>query len=845
MVRCRSEDAGHGQKMQRSAHLRGLLSPILLLPAAVFLVYWKSVFGIALPFFEDVVSLHYPMKVTLAEALRHYAWPTWSPAIFSGYPLMAEGQVGAAYPPNILLFFVFPVPLAFGLSLTFHLVLAGVGMYLFLGSLGLSPWARLIGATAFMFSGFFLGHVTHLNFVHAAAWLPLMFLGASRSAHGGSPARGAVLWGLSWGMQLLASAPQLALYSACATGAYYLYLSLSGLEGLRVSIPSRLGPAAKGVGVAVAVGLATSAVQTIPLSELAALSARHGGLPYDLAMQGSLPPINLISYIFPTFFGASDPDRLIYPGEPLPWGLISWWESCLYIGVFPLLFALVALRSPRRPPTGFFALLLVVSLLLAFGRYTPLGYFVLYQLPGFAYFRFPARISYVTTFAMCVLVGFGVDALTTPTAARTFTRIARGLLLGLIVILLAVNTILVVAEAPTLAAIEWLLDRAIGRSITADGQGAATGEAPAYMARRIYERMTASIVPWRVSIAIPLGLLAAGWVVSALVARQSLGMRRLSIISLALTLVDLSALHVRLVPQTPVSAIASEPTAVAILRALDTSYYRIWTSPDAVSWWHARRSARSEGVPEFRRIFLMGDTGMLHGIHTIDGANQLLWRRYASVLDAVRNRSPMGDKWLTALNVKYILAPPHTKVLAGQARLVHAGEHVWIYENVDAGPRVYVTSAFRVVDNEDRGSTSQVVWDPSREVLLEENPEIPAAPTAEPGRATILAYSDREIEVQAELQSSGLLVLADAYYPGWTAFIDGRPGKILVANRVFRAVALTPGVHLVRFTYNPHSLRLGAVISVATYFVLALVVVGWRVRRARQEVPSIGSEGPR
>jgi uncharacterized membrane protein YfhO len=66
--------------------------------------------------------------------------------------------------------------------------------------------------------------------------------------------------------------------------------------------------------------------------------------------------------------------------------------------------------------------------------------------------------------------------------------------------------------------------------------------------------------------------------------------------------------------------------------------------------------------------------------------------------------------------------------------------------------------------------------------------------------------------------------LSDACYPGWRAFVDGQPRPIRRANYSFRAVALPPGEHEVRFVYAPTSFRAGLFASLVT--LLGLVAAG-------------------
>ena len=79
--------------------------------------------------------------------------------------------------------------------------------------------------------------------------------------------------------------------------------------------------------------------------------------------------------------------------------------------------------------------------------------------------------------------------------------------------------------------------------------------------------------------------------------------------------------------------------------------------------------------------------------------------------------------------------------------------------------------------------------------------------------ASIKSYTSQDVQIEASLDRSGILVLNDTGYPGWMADVDGRPVEWVEANYMFRGVLLSPGKHSVRFRYQPKSFRWGAAIS--------------------------------
>lgn len=64
-------------------------------------------------------------------------------------------------------------------------------------------------------------------------------------------------------------------------------------------------------------------------------------------------------------------------------------------------------------------------------------------------------------------------------------------------------------------------------------------------------------------------------------------------------------------------------------------------------------------------------------------------------------------------------------------------------------------------------------------------------------------YSSTEIVIDVVSAREQVLTLADQYYPGWEAFIDGKPVEVLRANYAFRAILMPPGPHRVEFKYQP------------------------------------------
>jgi uncharacterized membrane protein YfhO len=121
-------------------------------------------------------------------------------------------------------------------------------------------------------------------------------------------------------------------------------------------------------------------------------------------------------------------------------------------------------------------------------------------------------------------------------------------------------------------------------------------------------------------------------------------------------------------------------------------------------------------------------------------------------------------------------------------------------------------------------------------VLLEVSSESLGDPE-EPGRrqpalrATIVRYTPNRVVIEATTERPSVLVLADTYYPGWEATVDGQPASVWPANALLRGVPLqTPGRHVIEFRFRPRSVLIGGGVSLIS---LAILVGLWWLTQRR------------
>jgi uncharacterized membrane protein YfhO len=97
----------------------------------------------------------------------------------------------------------------------------------------------------------------------------------------------------------------------------------------------------------------------------------------------------------------------------------------------------------------------------------------------------------------------------------------------------------------------------------------------------------------------------------------------------------------------------------------------------------------------------------------------------------------------------------------------------------------------------------------------------------------VKTYEADRIRLETTTGASGLLMLSDAYYPAWKAYVDGRAVPLYVADHVLRAVPVPAGEHTVELRYESSPLRVGLAVSLISYLALiALAVTGTRRKSA-------------
>lgn len=156
-------------------------------------------------------------------------------------------------------------------------------------------------------------------------------------------------------------------------------------------------------------------------------------------------------------------------------------------------------------------------------------------------------------------------------------------------------------------------------------------------------------------------------------------------------------------------------------------------------------------------------------------------------------------------------------------------------------PRTFIaTRAVRASDREVLQRLSMAELPPRDVVYLADGKELPGTDCS--GTAKIVGDGLRTVEVEVDACAESQLVLADAYFPGWHATVDGQEAEIHRADYALRAVEVGPGKHRVVFHYLPASFVWGCIVGAIAWALLAWALL--KTRWARRRLPRVTAPTP-
>jgi hypothetical protein len=723
--------------------------------------------------------------------LRNGNLALWNPHVYAGTPFFGGFQAGLLYPPNWLHLVLPPAP-ANNLFIALHVWLAGVGVYCWTAYRRLHPAACVLAGIVFMLGGaYFLqiyrGHLPNLATV---AWVPFVFL-----AIDGILETFALRWVLigiaAVTLQILAGHVQYLLYTAIVAGLYALP------RWGRSQHRWRDGTAL----VALYVGGAALAAVQLGAGLDAVSESLRTGLRFEMARTFAFPPENLVTLIAPAVFG--DMVRTPY------WGRWTLSETSLFVGVAPLLLAILgAVRGDPRLTRRCLAMA-ALGLVLAVADATPLFRLLYDTVPGFRSFRGLAKFTPLIALFVAMLTAVGCDRWLRAERPPRWLGVVGIVAAG---VCLAVGGALWLDGAHRDAA-GW---QRLLSSVDFTAQGFryfVAGRAPTSAAACVNAATSLLIAGTVFAIAAAL----------AVTATRGLAFRY-GLVACGIVELVVHARYFR--PTFDPAPIAAASVAVR----------------DAIA---QAGTANARVASPSRAPYL----ALAAGLDDVWGAEPMILARYARFVAATQGTEP--DAILTSPGLRTLSPAFGLLRLRHQIRLDGA-QPTLVRTGFPELPRALLLSHWRVLGSADAvfAAMARPGFHASHLALLEQDPGLTPTPDDEAhgsieaiDAVDVVELSTDALEIRAETPVPAILLLSDNYSAGWHATsLDGdatRRYRVLPVDYTLRGIALPAGKHHLRLEYRPRAFVVGRWVTLVALFAYALAVV--RVARAGRVVtPPVG-----
>jgi hypothetical protein len=775
-----------------------LISILMLLPELWLRVRGDSILVL------DTLSSNLPLKQLAIEQLMDGRVPLWSSKLGNGFPLLAD-SVSLPFDPRNVFFWLASSPDAYWLVLITGQVIGALLLYWYLRR------RHRLGVLACIAGAFIFTHATVFydeSRLHSTAMAILLFPGAvwlTDRLVDRPDWRRALQLGLFWALVFVMGGPAYGVYLPFFAGVWGLALIGFARGADRLKRAGRFLLAYLGAGVW---GTLTAAIALLPFLEFVANSSRGGEYRDDPFLYRS---------VWSLVFGAHEPSPLVMQ-----------FSFFFYVGVIALPLVLVACRRRDNPYLRALPWLAGATLLVCGVFMTGLKARLIDVIPQIAVI--PAfRPTFFWGFCAAVLAAYAVHRLDWELAglrrigAWAVFVLQAGAVAGALVAL----GFLITLRREDLPTYIPLYDNVVSylRPVLTFGF-------VALIAVRMLGTGLALLSParrWN----LPLSgrVLSPRWLVAGLI-----------VLELSIAWDVVRPIQSNSGPELPVTR------EVTFLQHRSNPNDRVMQIATLPEW-----GDRLPSPPE-EEVTLGLDAIGYHGLRTSNIYESLVVKRYgdtffafgtqpkvgrapAALLEMSEPASPLVD----AFGVRYLLSdrplPPNPAY-----REAFFGNSYHITRRTRPLPRAYFVPAARRLPRRAVEATlrrlsagDRRILDLRREVLLDAPGPIPSA--SRDGRyvpARVTRDSDEHVDVVADAPSAGWVVLTDTMFPGWKVTLDGRPAHIEVANGFARAVAVGAGRHLLRFSYEPSSYRVGGILTGVTLLASALALAVPPLMRRRR-----------
>jgi hypothetical protein len=787
--------------------------------------------------YQDSTNFFEPLCSFIGRTFSVDRLPLWNPYNYCGMPQIAVSSPGICSPFSWL-FALADYSRALAVIMILCQLICGTGTFLLVLSVGWGMLPAVLCGIIMSMNGYMFSLSSNYSLLASASWFPvclwsvnrLQFLKVSASVR-----HHIVILAISIFMLISGGRPEIWLVAMILIVSYGILRSCS-VESRYVS--ATLSPMLK----AIVVGVLLAAPMLLPALEWMPLSRRADGLAASESLLFSANWYHILDMFVLHPLGdlqsrLSDFKILIQPRNIDPY------VGSAYVGPIVFCLAVIGLQKGRLfywCTLAALALLLIASL----GANVPGISQLVDAFPALGLFRFPSKLLFYVIFFLTLFAARGLRLyLENKTQLPAILLITTAIAISAVALLVVPNFVLPFIPNDAVG-ISSRAQKLIGQSLLLTSVSSIFVILAMHWFANKNRAMAASVAIFVVFV---------GLITHACMYYRQGGpsnyYARTSSVSSAIDNIELhekaASRNFRILPlllerfSVPTSFASSDPHTSTVQ-----------------SFQYSRNMLRPFTNIDFKLASSFGFEGAMVGEYYYLLLNDFLKCSQACSLP-VSTKAGSRDSVIQDVSLAHLLQMTATKYVITQQCLSNHGErqdeteplpkldanffdlmienrndNFRIYKVLHSLPRAYLSYAWKTLDSRDEvirriADTQTSSFRPESETLLERS-NLSVSEAENSGGdfdvVSIVEKKPEEIQMVTNSSRSSLLVLADQYYPGWCATVDGVDAPILRCNGFFKAVHLQSGQHSILFTYKPMSFTGGLFVSLLAFIWLYIIV---------------------
>ncbi|MDP8269117.1 MAG: hypothetical protein P9L97_10345 [Candidatus Tenebribacter davisii] len=779
------------KKRQQPVEKIGILEKILegkykhvIFISLLFIILSVFFFKIAFLNYEppagDTIQWRSSAQVLIEYNKEHSDQALWDPNIFSGMPSYLI-SFGTKYPFIGQIFKLTNKVMNWRILMLF---IMSLGVYLFMIHLKFDPIIAFTSAIALALSCHFLGllEIGHNTKFKAIVYIPwIMF-----AVHYLKQRRSLFALGITTILlivQLRANHPQISYYTFLMIIIYWIAQTIWAVKDKEIRSHLIFSALLLSAFIIAFMAIAQPYLSTY---EYGQYTIRGGstGLSKAYATSWSFHPLEILTFINPSFFGGV---------SPFYWGWMPFTQTSMYMGIVIFLLAIIAVFCNKNRLVKILLSVSLVTLFLSFGRHLPfLSNFMLNYFPGFNKFRVPAMILVLLQFSTVILAGFGLKTIIEKVKEndKKFFDIFQKILIAVFVLF-----IIFIAFSSSL--------ENVGLKHAGDSSKYSPAQMKQLKSLRLEKLVNDGIQSGLILLA-SMGLI-------LLAGRKKISKYPFLILIAILVITDLLLVDSRFLQNvTPKQIIEKNYRKTDADKFLlqDNENFRIYP---------------------LAREFGQNSWGYYH--QTIGGYHGAKLKRYQEIIENCLNaefldRIPINWNIVNMLNAKYVVF----------SQKLPLDNLEYAYYDRDLKQTVYLNKTYLprawFVKNTELVESKKAIWkmlndpeySPAETAIIEKN--IPATFAPVESSVTVAGFGLHDLKFNVVTDTTSFLTVSEIYYPaGWKAFIDGEETEIYATNYILRGVVIPKGEHVVEMKFESKTYLLSLKLSLIGLILTVLIFI--------------------